>query len=44
VTTTAEERVPIARLRAGSPIEGVFACTRALDASVKGALERGLPR
>ncbi len=24
----AEERVPIARLRAGSPIEGVFACTR----------------
>src|SRR2546423_6787507 len=28
VTTTAEERVPIARLRAGNPIEGVFACTR----------------
>src|SRR3954469_3593775 len=28
VTTTAEQRVPIARLRAGSPIEGVFACTR----------------
>src|SRR3954468_4966325 len=28
VTTTAEERVPVARLRAGSPIEGVFACTR----------------
>src|SRR3954464_10250140 len=28
VTTPAEERVPIARLRAGSPIEGVFACTR----------------
>jgi 3'-5' exoribonuclease len=28
VTTTAEEHVPIARLRAGSPIEGVFACTR----------------
>jgi 3'-5' exoribonuclease len=28
VTTAAEERVPIARLRAGSPIEGVFACTR----------------
>src|SRR3954471_8070143 len=28
VTTTAEERVPIARLRAGGPIEGVFACTR----------------
>src|SRR2546423_15493442 len=28
MTTTAEERVPIARLRAGSAIEGVFACTR----------------
>jgi 3'-5' exoribonuclease len=28
MTTTAGERVPIARLRAGSPIEGVFACTR----------------
>src|SRR3982751_3087266 len=28
MTTAAEERVPIARLRAGSPIEGVFACTR----------------
>src|SRR3954464_12783452 len=28
VTTPAEERVPIARLRAGGPIEGVFACTR----------------
>jgi 3'-5' exoribonuclease len=28
VTTAAEERVPIARLRAGSPIEGIFACTR----------------
>jgi 3'-5' exoribonuclease len=28
VATTAEERVPIARLRAGSPIEGIFACTR----------------
>src|SRR5436190_5922500 len=28
MTATAEERVPIARLRAGSPIEGVFACTR----------------
>src|SRR4051794_19177918 len=28
VTTTAEEHVPIARLRAGSAIEGVFACTR----------------
>src|SRR3954469_14947569 len=28
VTTAAEERVPIARLRAGGPIEGIFACTR----------------
>src|SRR5256714_14217838 len=28
VTTTAKERVPIARLRAGNPIEGIFACTR----------------
>src|SRR3954453_16206177 len=28
MTTTAEERVPIARLRAGGRIEGVFACTR----------------
>jgi 3'-5' exoribonuclease len=28
VTTAAEERVPIARLREGSPIEGVFACVR----------------
>src|SRR3954467_10357865 len=28
MTATAEERVPVARLRAGSPIEGVFACTR----------------
>jgi 3'-5' exoribonuclease len=28
VTTAAEERIPIARLRAGAPIEGVFACTR----------------
>src|SRR5437763_1800191 len=28
MTTTAEERVPIARLRAGNPIEDVFACTR----------------
>src|SRR3954468_17553445 len=28
MTTAAEERVPIARLRAGSAIEGVFACTR----------------
>src|SRR2546423_13832217 len=28
VSTTAEQRVTIARLRAGSPIEGVFACTR----------------
>jgi 3'-5' exoribonuclease len=27
-TTTAQERIPIARLRAGAPIEGVFACTR----------------
>jgi 3'-5' exoribonuclease len=26
--TLAEERVPVARLRAGGPIEGVFACTR----------------
>ena len=26
--TVADERVPVARLRAGSPIEGVFACTR----------------
>ena len=26
--TVAEARVPVARLRAGSPIEGVFACTR----------------
>src|SRR3954447_6989086 len=23
-----EERIPVARLRAGSPIEGIFACTR----------------
>jgi 3'-5' exoribonuclease len=28
VASATEERVPIARLRAGSPIEGVFACTR----------------
>jgi 3'-5' exoribonuclease len=28
VSTVAEDRVPVARLRAGSPIEGVFACTR----------------
>ena len=28
MATVAEERVPVARLRAGSPIEGVFACTR----------------
>jgi 3'-5' exoribonuclease len=28
VATTAEERTPIARLRAGGQIEGVFACTR----------------
>src|SRR3954469_24299295 len=28
MTTAAQERVPIARLRAGSAIEGVFACTR----------------
>jgi 3'-5' exoribonuclease len=28
VPAVAEERVPVARLRAGSPIEGVFACTR----------------
>ena len=28
VPTVAGERVPVARLRAGSPIEGVFACTR----------------
>jgi len=27
-TSTAHERTPIARLRAGAPIEGVFACTR----------------
>src|SRR5204863_4515416 len=26
--TVADERVPVARLRAGGPIEGVFACTR----------------
>jgi 3'-5' exoribonuclease len=28
MATAAPERVPVARLRAGSPIEGVFACTR----------------
>jgi 3'-5' exoribonuclease len=28
VPNVAEERIPVARLRAGSPIEGVFACTR----------------
>jgi 3'-5' exoribonuclease len=28
VATTTDERIPIARLRAGGPIEGVFACTR----------------
>jgi 3'-5' exoribonuclease len=28
VPAVAEQRVPVARLRAGSPIEGVFACTR----------------
>src|SRR6476661_2190736 len=28
MTTVAEDRVPVARLREGSPIEGVFACTR----------------
>ncbi len=28
MSTVAEDRVPVARLRAGSPIEGVFACTR----------------
>jgi 3'-5' exoribonuclease len=28
VSTTAEQRITIARLRAGNPIEGVFACTR----------------
>jgi 3'-5' exoribonuclease len=28
VTTAVEQRTPIARLRAGNPIEGVFACTR----------------
>src|ERR1700704_2996702 len=27
-TTATDERIPIARLRAGGPIEGVFACTR----------------
>jgi 3'-5' exoribonuclease len=28
VSTTAEQRITIARLRPGNPIEGVFACTR----------------
>jgi 3'-5' exoribonuclease len=28
MSVVAEERVPVARLRAGGPIEGVFACTR----------------
>jgi 3'-5' exoribonuclease len=28
VSTVADERIPIARLRAGAPIDGVFACTR----------------
>jgi 3'-5' exoribonuclease len=28
MSTVADERVPIARLREGTPIEGVFACTR----------------
>src|SRR3954452_23253635 len=28
VATTTDERIPVARLRAGGPIEGVFACTR----------------
>jgi 3'-5' exoribonuclease len=28
VPAVAQERVPVVRLRAGSPIEGVFACTR----------------
>jgi 3'-5' exoribonuclease len=28
VATTRDERIPVARLRAGGPIEGVFACTR----------------
>src|SRR5919199_1353511 len=28
VPAVAQERVPVARLRAGAPIEGVFACTR----------------
>jgi 3'-5' exoribonuclease len=28
VTTVAPDRTPVARLRAGAPIEGVFACTR----------------
>src|SRR3954447_8565554 len=28
VAATTDERIPVARLRAGGPIEGVFACTR----------------
>src|SRR3954469_729099 len=28
MSAVAQERVPVAHLRAGSPIEGVFACTR----------------
>src|SRR3954451_23707307 len=28
VMATTTERIPIARLRAGGPIEGIFACTR----------------
>src|SRR3954466_4814429 len=28
VATTTDDRIPVARLRAGGPIEGVFACTR----------------
>jgi 3'-5' exoribonuclease len=28
MAAVAEERIPVARLRAGSPIEGIFACTR----------------
>jgi 3'-5' exoribonuclease len=28
VSTVAPERIPVARLRAGGPIDGVFACTR----------------
>src|SRR3954470_21843917 len=28
MATVAEERIPVAQLRTGGPIEGVFACTR----------------